>query len=138
MRLLSHSARTDSAAEKAFVEKYKTAFEAKDTKTLESLLYTKGAHPMALEFYKMRMVEGAGGKIASIELLDLSPEDQKKVEGTQEGPGGEKTRMPIKPTKKLSVKTETKDSSGSGSMTSSMFVAEHEGKFVIPVPAAAK
>ena len=128
----------DPAAEKAFVEQYKKAYEGKDTKTLESFLYKEGAHPMALEFYKMQMTEGAGGKISSIELLDLSPEEQKKVEGTQEGPDGQKTRMPIKPTKKLSVKIEMKDGSGSGSSTSKMFVAEKDGKFVIPVPAPAK
>jgi hypothetical protein len=38
--------------EKAFTDKYKTAFEAKDTATLESFLYTQGADPMAIEFYK--------------------------------------------------------------------------------------
>ncbi len=134
--LLLHAA--DPAAEKAFVEKFKTAYEGKDTKTLESFLYKQGAVPMALEFYKMRLTEGAGGKIASIELTDLSPEDQKKVEGVQEGPGGQKTRMPIKPTKKLHVKIDTTDGSGSGSATSSMFVAEKDGKFVIPVPVPAK
>ena len=74
--------------EKAFTDKYKTAFEAKDTATLESFLYTKDANPMALEFYKMMMTEGAGGKISKIELIDLSPEDAKKAEEIQEGPGG--------------------------------------------------
>ena len=128
----------DTPAEKAFVDKYKTAYEGKDTKTLESLLYKEGAHPMALEFYKMQVTEGAGGKIASIELVDLSPEEKKKVEGVQEGPGGQKTRMPLKPTKKLSVKIDSSGSSGSSSATSSMFVAEKDGKLVIPVPAAAK
>jgi hypothetical protein len=128
----------DPAAEKAFVDQYKKAYEGKDTKTLESFLYKEGAHPMALEFYKMQMTEGAGGKISSIELLDLSPEDEKKAGGVQEGPSGEKTRMPIKPTKKLSVKVEMKDGSGSGSTTNTMFVAEKNGKFVIPVPAPVK
>ena len=128
----------DPAAEKAFVDQYKKAFEGRDTKTLEGFLYKEGAHPMALEFYKTRMTDGAGGKISSIELLDLSPEDQKKVEGVQEGPGGQKTRMPIKPTKKLSVKVDTTNGSGSGSSTSTMFVAEKDGKFVIPVPAPVK
>ena len=128
----------DSAAEKAFVDMFKTAFESGDTTTLESLLYTKDAHPMALEFYKMRLGEGAGTKVASIELVDLSAEDQKKVERGQEGPDGQKTRMPIKPTKKLTFKVETKGGSGSGSTTSSLFVAEDGGKFVIPVPAPAK
>ena len=34
-----------SAQEKAFIDKYKTAFEAKDTAVLESFLYAQGADP---------------------------------------------------------------------------------------------
>jgi hypothetical protein len=128
----------DSAAEKAFVDKYKTAFEANDTKTLESFLYKEGAHPMALEFYKMMITEGAGAKIAKIELLELSPADQKKAEGIQEGPGGQKTRMPLKPTRKLQVAVESKGAESSGTTTNTVFVAEKGGSFVIPVPAPAK
>jgi hypothetical protein len=128
----------ESAAEKAFVEKYKTAYEAKDTKTLESFLYTKGAHPMALEFYKMMMTEGAGGKIGKIELLDLTPEEQKKTEGIQEGPGGQKTKLPLKVTKKLEISMESKSAEGSGSSSNTVFVAEKDGKLVIPVPAPVK
>jgi len=124
--------------EKAFVDKYKAAYEAGDKATLESFLYTKGADPMALEFYKMMQTEGAGGKISKIELVNLSPEDAKKAEGVQEGPGGQKMKMPLKPTKKLKITVETKDANGSSSSSSESFVAEHEGKFVIPVPAAAK
>jgi len=124
--------------EKAFTDKYKTAFEAKDTATLESLLYTKDAIPMALEFYKMMMTEGAGGKIAKIELIDLSPEDAKKAEEIQEGPGGVKTKLPLKPTKKLKITVETKDANGSSSNSSESFIAEKDSKFVIPVPVAAK
>ena len=112
------------ADEKAFVEKYKTAYEAGDKATLESFLYTKGANPMALEFYKMMQTEGAGGKISKIELVDLSPEDAKKAEGIQEGPGGQKTKMPLKPTKKLKITVETKDANGSSSSSSESFIAE--------------
>ena len=39
------------AQEKAFMDKYKTAFEGKDTATLEAFLYTQGSDPGALEFY---------------------------------------------------------------------------------------
>ena len=124
--------------EKAFVEKYKTAFEAGDKATLESFLYTKDAHPMALEFFKMMQTEGAGSKISKIELVDLSPEDAKKAEGIQEGPGGEKTKLPLKPTKKLKITVEAKDANGSSSSSSESFVAEKDGKFCIPVPATAK
>ena len=38
-----------SAQEKAFIDKYKTAFEGKDTATLESFLYTQGADPAILK-----------------------------------------------------------------------------------------
>lgn len=134
--LLLHAA--TPAQEKEFVDKYKTAFEAGDKATLESLLYTKGAHPMALEFYKMMMTGEAGQKISKIELVDLTPEDAKKATGMQEGPGGEKMAMPIKPTKKLKITIESKSEEGSGSSTSESFVAEQDGKLVIPVPGPAK
>ena len=124
--------------EKSFTDKYKAAFEAKDSATLESFLYTKDANPMALGFYKMMMTEGAGGKISKIELVDLSPEDAKKAEETQEGPGGMKTRLPLKPTKKLKITVETKDANGSSSSTNESFIAEKDGKFVIPVPVSVK
>ena len=124
--------------EKAFVDKYKAAFEAGDKATLESFLYTKGAHPMALEFYKMMQSEGAGKKIAKIELVPLSPEDAKKADEIQEGPGGEKMKMSLKPTKKLKISVESKDASGSSSSSTENFVAEKDGKFYIPVPSPAK
>src|SRR5207245_2887036 len=48
--------------EKTFADKYKTAFEGKDTATLESFLYTQGADPTILGFYKMMQSAEAGGK----------------------------------------------------------------------------
>ena len=128
----------DSPAEKAFVEKFKTAFEKKDTATLESFLYTKDAHPMALEFYKMMLLEGAGAKISKIELVDLSAEEKKEAAEAQEGPGGEKTKMSIPPTKKLVYSVDQSSGSGTSSSTSSPLVAEKDGKFMIPVPMPAK
>ncbi len=50
------------AQEKAFIDKYKTAFEAKDTATLESFLYAQGADPAILGFYKMMQSSEAGEK----------------------------------------------------------------------------
>jgi hypothetical protein len=126
------------AQEKEFTDKYKTAFEAKDSATLESLLYTKGADPMVLEFYKMMIGQGAGGKISKIELVELTPEDAKKADQTQDGPGGTKLQLPLKPTKKLQITVETKDANGSSSSNSESFIAENDGKLVIPVPVAAK
>lgn len=126
-----------AADEKAFTDKYKTAFEAKDTKTLESFLYTTGSDPMALEFYKMMMTGEAGSKVSSIELVALTPEEMKKAGEPQDGPGG-KMCMTLKPTKKLVIKVEQKDANGSSSTSSTSFVAEKDGKLVIPVPGPCK
>ncbi|MDQ6624035.1 MAG: hypothetical protein M3Y86_11210 [Verrucomicrobiota bacterium] len=124
--------------EKAFVDGYKAAFEAGDKAKLESYLYTEGANPMALEFYKMMQAESAGKKITKIELVDLSPEDVKRASEMQPGPGGQKMKLSLKPTKKLKITVETKDENGSSSSSSENFVAEKDGKYYIPVPANAK
>jgi hypothetical protein len=49
-----------------------------------------------------------------------------------------KTRLPLKPTKKLKITVETKDGDNTSSSTSSSFIAEKDGKFVIPVPVTVK
>jgi hypothetical protein len=126
------------AQDKDFVDKYKTAFEKGDKATLESFLYTKDANPMALEFFKMMMTAEAGGKISKIELVDLTPEDAKKASEVQTGPDGSKAQLPLKATKKLKITVETKDANGSSSSSSENFVAEKDGKYVIPVPATVK
>ena len=131
------SSRAGSDQDKAFTDKYKTAFEAKDTKTLESFLYTTGADPGALEFYKMMMTGEAGSKISSIELVALTPDEMKKAGEPQEGPGG-KMCLTLKPTKKLVIKVEQKSGDGSSSSTSSSFVAEKNGKLMIPAPGPCK
>ena len=123
--------------EKAFTGKYKAAMEGKDTATLESFLYTQGSDPAALEFYKMMQSGEAGEKIASIELVNLTPEDVKKATTPMDGPTG-KVCLNLKPTKKLIIKVEKKDANGSSSSSSENFVAEKDGKFVIPVPGPCK
>ena len=129
--------RSGSAEDKAFTDKYKTAFESKDSKTLESFLYTTGSDPGVLEFYKMMMTAEAGSKIASIELVALTPDEMKKAGEPQEGPGG-KMCLTLKPTKKLQVKIEQKDANGSSTSSSTSFVAEKDRKLVIPVPGPCK
>src|SRR6187402_1111161 len=104
--------------DKAFVDKYKAAFEKGDKATLESFLYTKDANPMALEFYKMMMTEGAGAKIAKIELVALTPEDVKKASEVETGPDGSKAKLSLTPTKKLKISIETKDANGSSNSSS--------------------
>jgi hypothetical protein len=123
--------------EKAFTNKYKAAMEGKDTATLEAFLYTQGSDPQALEFYKMMQSGSAGEKISSIELVNLTPDDVKKATTPMDGPTG-KVCLNLKPTKKLVIKVEKKDASGSSSSSSENFVAEKDGKFVIPVPGPCK
>jgi hypothetical protein len=125
------------AQEKAFTDKYKAAMEGKDTATLEGFLYTQGSDPAALEFYKMMQSGGAGEKITTNELVSLTPEDVKKATTPMDGPTG-KVCLNLKPTKKLVIKVEKKDGSGSSSSSSENFVAEKDGKFVIPVPGPCK
>jgi hypothetical protein len=127
-----------SAQEKAFTDKYKTAFEGKDTATLESFLYTQGSDPAILGFYKMMQSGEAGEKISNIELVDLTPEDAKKAATPMDSPTGGKVCLILKPTKKLIIKVEKKDANGSSTSTSENFIAEKDGKFVIPVPGPCK
>lgn len=127
-----------SPQEKAFTDKYKTAFEGKDTTTLESFLYTQGADTAILGFYKMMQSGEAGEKISSIELVDITPEDAKKAATPMDSPTGGKVCLTLKPTKKLIIKVEKKDANGSSTSTSENFIAEKDGKFVIPVPGPCK
>src|SRR6267378_2655089 len=123
-----------TAQEKTFVEKYKTALEANDTTALQSCLYTTGADPMIVGFYKMMQSGGAGDKVSKIELVDLTPDDVKKATAPQDSPNGGKVCLNLKPTKKLVIVIEKKDENGSSTNTTENFIAEKDGKFVIPVP----
>lgn len=123
--------------EKAFVDAYKTAFEAKDGAKLESFLYTKGADPQALEFYKMSMKNDMGSKITKIGLRKLTPDEVKKAASVMPGPSGN-AKLPLTPTLMLEVSTESKNANGSSTSTSESFVAESDGKLLIPVPVPAK
>ena len=67
--------------EKAFVAKYKNALEANDSATLQSVLYTTGADPMIVGFYKIMQSSGAGDKVSKIELVNLTPGRGKEGDG---------------------------------------------------------
>src|SRR5436309_15960473 len=79
-----------SPQEKGFTDKYKSAFEGKDSATLESFLYTQGADPAIVGFYKMMQSGEAGEKVSSIELVDLTPDDAKKADKPIDSPTGGK------------------------------------------------
>lgn len=129
----------DSANEKAFTDSYKKAFEAKDTAALQSFLYTQGSDPGILEIYKTMQSASAGDKISKIELVDFTPEEMKKVAMPKDSPtGGGKVCFPLNPTKRLMITITKKGASGPSSTTSGNFIAEKDGKFVIPVPGPCK
>ena len=126
------------AQEKAFMDKYKTAFEGKDTATLESFLYAQGADPEILGFYKMMQSAEAGAKISKIELVDLTPDEAKKAATPMDSPTGGKVCLTLKPVKQLVIAIEKKDANGSSTSKTTNFIAEKDGKFVIPVPGPCK
>ena len=123
--------------EAAFINAYKTAFEAKDAAALQALLYS-GGDPMAMDFYgQMMTAEMTDGKLTSIELKDLSPEDVANAATVQDMPSGKMQLLP-KPYKKLVLKIDTKTADTTASSNSEVFIAEDGGKIVIAVPAPAK
>jgi hypothetical protein len=123
--------------EKAFVEKYKKALEANDEKALTSFLYTKGADPEQIEFFKMMMQPEPGAKITKIELVKPTPEESAKFNEPMEMPDGKKYKMPFEPTYALIIETETKSGDGSSTSKSRRPVGEKDGKLCIPVPVPA-
>ena len=124
--------------EKTFVDSYRKALETNDTKTLQSFLLSKGAAPEALEAYKMMQGVETGAKIVSVELEKFTAEEDARNSQAMPGPGGVNFKMPVKPFKKLVIKTETSNANGSSTSSSSVPVAEKDGKLVIPVPVVAK
>src|SRR3982751_3974027 len=127
----------DSPKEKAFVDSYKKAFEAKDTAALQSFLYTQGSDPGILEIYKTMQSSDAGEKISKIELIDFTAEEMQKVAMPKDSPTDGKVCFPVEPTKRLMVTIDKKDGKAVSS-TMGNFIAEKDGKFVIPVPGPCK
>ena len=128
----------DSPKEKAFVDSYKKAFEAKDTAALQSFLYTQESDPGILEIYKRMQSSDAGEKISKIELVDFTAEEMKKVAMPKDSPTGGKVCFPLQPIKRLMITINKKGAQGPSSTTSGNFIAEKDGKFVIPVPGPCK
>ena len=124
--------------EKAFVDSYKKALEAGDTKALAAFLYTEGAQAEQIEFFKMMQMPNPGAKVVSIELVTPSAADAEKFNKPMTMPDGKSYVLGLKPTKQLVVVTENKDGSGSSKSTNKSPVAEKNGKLVIPVPVLAK
>ena len=126
------------AQEKAFVEGFKKAVERKDAKALKGLLYVRDADPTALEFYNMMIVADFGSTIKSIKLVDLTAEEDQQMGTVGKNIQGQPMKMPLKPIKSLVLTTASKSADLTTSGSSQWYVAEHEGKLVIPVPALVK
>src|SRR4051812_9707044 len=139
--LLAFSLRAVAATpeqEKAFVESYKKALEANDTKALVAFLYTKGAAKETVEFFTMMQTMEAGKKPTSIELVTPTAEEKAKFSEPMQMPDGKKYKMPFTPTKQLVITYEEKNGDNSSKSTSKSPVGEKDGKLVIPVPVPAK
>ena len=125
------------AQEKQFVENYKKAYEARDGKALTALLYSKGADPQALEFFTMMMTSEMDGKIASIELRDLTADDKARLANSR-SPDGRPFEFVAPPVKTLVVKFANSAAGEPSYSETDLFVAEVEGQLRIPVPASPK
>jgi len=124
-------------AEQAFIKAYKAAFDSKNADAFSALL-APGGDPVAVQFYTQMMTsEVQDGKLTSIELKDLTPQDQTNAAAIQPGPNGNLQLSP-KPYKKLVLHIDTKTSDTNASADSEVFVADVGGKVLISVPAPAK
>jgi len=124
--------------EKAFVDSYKKALEAKDAAALKAFLYTEGAAKDTVEFFHMMQQAAADGPISSIELVTPTKEEVEKYNKPMTMPDGKKYKMPFVPTKQLVITSEKKDGENSSKSTMKSPVGEKNGKLVIPVPVPAK
>lgn len=136
--LAGHAAAATPAQEKAFVDGFKKAVERKDAKALKALFYVKDADPNALEFYSMMIVSDFGSTIKSAALLDLTTEEKAQMEKGGQNLEGKPIKMPLKPIKSLVLTTASKSPDMTTSGSSQWYIAEFEGKLVIPVPALVK
>ncbi len=122
----------------AFIDAYLKAYKTGDKKAQMALLSTKGADPMVLEFYTMMMTKEAGSEVSSIEMNELTQDEVREAVKVQEGPDGGKIKLPLKPTKKLVIQTVTSEGNSKSTSTSKIYVAEIDGKLLIPVPVPVK
>ncbi len=123
-------------AEAAFIKAYQAAFDSKNADAFSALM-APGGDPTVVQFYTQMMTsEVQDGKLTSITLKDLTPDDVTKAAAIQPGPNGNLKLSPT-PYKKLVLHIETKTADQTSSSDSEVFVADVGGKVLIAVPSPA-
>jgi hypothetical protein len=117
----------------SFLAAYRKAHEAKDKTALDAFLYNEGTPAEIMEFFKMMRDASLEGK-GTVELKTPSAEDATKFNQAMEMPDGKYYKLPLTPSHQLVITVETKDGESTSKSTSSLPVAQKNGKFVIPLP----
>ena len=129
------SSGTAPSGEAAFVSAYRKALESSDTKTLDSFLMDDGAPAEIVGFFKMMREVPPGATVVDVTLETPNEAEAAKFNSVMPMPDGKPCRLPIVPTKKLVITMKSKD--GTGESTSTLPVAEKDGKLIIPLPVPA-
>jgi len=125
---------TSKADPKAFADSYLEALKAKDTAKLDGMMLTDGVPAETLEFFTMMRGEAPEGANVSVEVTPPSAEDLEMFGEAQEMPDGKMYRMPMAPSHLMKISMVTKDENGESTSSSSMPIAEKDGRFVILLP----
>lgn len=118
--------------EQAFLSTFRQAIEKHDSKLMDSLMLKDGTPAEVVEFFTMMLELPAGMKIERVDLAVPGAEETAKYKEAMEMPDGKSYRLPITPTRKLVLVL--KEDNGNSTSTSSLPVAEKDGKLIIPMP----
>ena len=126
-----------ASGEQAFVTAYRTALESSDTKTLDSFFMADGTPAEVVEFFKMMREIPAGTKLVDVKLESPTAEERARFDKAMPMPDGKSYKLAVSPTKKLVVTMKSDGPNGNSTSTSTLPVAEKDGKFIIPLPVPA-
>src|ERR1043166_6973559 len=127
------------ATERAFLDAYKAAFQAKDGNGLLALVHTQGVSRTLLDFYMSLLTADFGKGDITLDLKDLTKDDVADANRVMVGPGGGSVRLTPMPYKKLVVSVAVKNPNGSTTTnTSTVYVADEGDRLRISAPAELK
>ena len=127
----AHSATPEQ--EKAFVDAYKSAFESGDKTALAGFLYKEGSPEDVVRLFTNMQNSAAGGKIASIELVELTPAEVEKFNKPMQFKDGRSLVVSVAPYKQLVVVVEPAAGTEAQKKTLKTPIAEKDGNLVIPL-----